>query len=31
MLVIDCIGKQAKLWRIDKNRAREVSFDAVEI
>jgi proteasome lid subunit RPN8/RPN11 len=30
MLVVDCIEGHAKLWRIGKNTARAVGFDAVE-
>jgi proteasome lid subunit RPN8/RPN11 len=31
MLLIDCVERDAKLWRVGKTTAREIRFDAVEL
>ncbi len=31
MLIIDCIGNEAKLWRIKDKKAREVKYKTIEV
>ncbi len=31
MLIIDCIGNEAKLWRIKDKKAREIKYKTIEV